>query len=248
MTSAYFYRGLRLEDEGAIVQPSTTVGLDLVEKDEWSLQGYMGTWHSVHDVATGATTQDSTLENWYESDVYFGLTLNAGAWEFGAQYGWFLSPSDAFTTVEELQFTAAYDDSEAMGDFALAPAVMVVIETGEGTSDGFDTGVYAQASIEPDVTLSEDDGLSMSFPMIVGVSLSDYYEHDDGSGSAGNDDFFGFASVGASLAWDLPVSDRYGAWSCHVSANAQFLGDLAKEYNEDDGTVFVVTAGVSVEY
>lgn len=248
LSNAYFYRGLRIEDDGLIAQPWATVGMDLVNNDTWTLQAIAGSWNSWHDEETDAGTDDGTLASWYESDIYFGLTAATGNWEVGAQYGWFVSPSDAFTTVEELQFSVSYDDSECLEDFALAPSAMVIIETGEGTSDGFGKGVYAQVAIEPSLALNEDETLNLSFPVIVGVSASDYYEHDDGEGAAGDDDFFGFASVGATLAFELPVSDRYGAWSCYVGVNAQLLGDLATEYNDDDDTAFVASAGISVEY
>jgi hypothetical protein len=242
-TNAYFFRGLRQEDEGFLAQPWATVGFDIVNSDDWSLQAYVGTWNSLHTEETGAADTEDMIGMWYESDAYLGLTAATGAWELGAQYGWFTSPSSAFTTVEELQFSVAYDDSEAMGAWALSPSVVLVIETGDGTSDGRGKGAYLAGSVAPGFDCTSFEGLAFSFPVIVGVSASDYYEHSDGS-----DDFFGFASAGAKAEYALPGSGRYGAWSCYVACNVLFLGDLAKEINEDEGTAFVVAAGVSMEY
>jgi len=243
LTNAYFSRGLRQEDEGFIAQPWATVGFDLLNNDEWSLQAYAGSWNSLHTEETGAANTEDATGKWYESDAYFGLTATTGNWELGAQYGWFTSPNSAFTTVEELQFSAGYDDSEAMGDWALSPSAVLVIETGDGTSDGLGKGAYLQCSVEPGCECASVEGLAFSVPVIAGFSASDYYEHDDGS-----DDAFGFLSLGAKAEYAPTCSGRYGEWSCYIAVNALFLGDLGKELNDNDGTAFVVSAGVSMEY
>ena len=243
LTNAYFSRGLRQEDEGFIAQPWATVGLDLLNNDAWSLQAYAGSWNSLHTEETGAANTEDSIGKWYESDAYFGLTASTGNWELGAQYGWFTSPNSAFTTVEELQFSASYDDSGAMGEWALAPSAVLVIETGDGTSDGLGKGTYLQCSVEPGCACSAVEGLAFSVPVIAGFSASDYYEHEDGS-----DDAFGFLSVGAKATYTPQCDGRYGEWSCYLAAHALFLGDLGKELNDDDGTALVISAGVSMEY
>lgn len=242
-TNAYFSRGLRQEDKGFLAQPWATVGFDLVNNDDWTLQGYVGVWNSLHSKKTGAANTEESISTWYESDAYFGLTGTTGNWELGAQYGWFTSPNSAFTTVEELQLSASFDDSECMGDWSLSPAVMLVVETGDGTSDGMGKGAYLQCSVEPGCECSTVEGLAFSFPVIAGFSASDYYEHSDES-----DDFLGFVSLGAKASYELPCNKKYGAWSCYLACNVLFLGDLAKEINDDNGTEFVASAGVSMEY
>ncbi|MFO0830353.1 MAG: hypothetical protein U0637_00790 [Phycisphaerales bacterium] len=242
-SNAYYSRGLRQEDGGFLAQPWATVGFDLVNNDGWTLQAYGGSWNSLHSEKTGASNPDETDAAWYESDAYFGVTATAGRWELGAQYGWFTSPSSAFTTVEELQFTASYDDEGALGGWTLGPGAMLVIETGDGTSDGMGKGAYVQLSVEPGCGCGAVEGLGFSFPVIAGFSASDYYER-----AGGGDDFLGFVSVGAKAEYALPCGHRYGEWSCYVAANVLFLGDLAKEVNDGDGSALVVSAGVSMEY
>ncbi len=242
-TNAYFSRGLRQEDDGLVAQPWVTVGFDLITREDWSLQGYVGGWNSLHSEKTGAADTEDSISTWYESDAYFGVTAVAGRWELGAQYGWFTSPNSAFTTVEELQFSAAYDDADALGDWALSPQALLVIETGDGTSDGQGRGTYGALSVEPGCECGWMEGLAFSFPAVAGFSVSDYYEHSDGS-----DDFLGFISVGAKATYTIPCDKRCGDWSCYLGANVLLLGDLAKEVNDNDGTALVVSAGVSMEY
>lgn len=243
LTNAYFSRGLRQEDEGLIVQPWATVGFDLLNSDDWSLQAYVGTWNSLHTEETGAANTEDAIGKWYESDAYFGLAATTGNWELGAQYGWFTSPNSAFTTVEELQLSVCYDDSDALGDWALSPSALLVIETGDGTSDGMGKGAYLQCSVEPGCECSAVEGFAFSLPVIAGFSASDYYEHEDGS-----DDAFGVFSMGIKSTYTIPCSGRFGEWSCYLAAHVLFLGDLGKEWNDDDGTAVVIAAGVSMEY
>lgn len=245
VTGAYYSRGLRQEDRGILGQPYATVGFDFYRGDDWSWQAYVGTWNSVHDRKTGAATSDESRRSWYEADAYFGVTAEAGEWSLGVQYGWFLSPNDAFTTVEELQLSASYDDSEDLGKWALAPNVTLIIETGDGTSDGQQKGGYLQLGIEPGYDFEQEtlESLRFSVPVFVGLSAWDYYQKADGS-----DDFFGYASIGAKLSADLYSSDEWGTLSAYVSGNYLFLGDMASEGNDEEDTAFVWSAGLSYSY
>jgi hypothetical protein len=245
VTNAYFWRGLRQEDEGVIFQPYASASVDLWSNDDFVLQGFVGTWNSAHSEDTGASATDDAIRSWYESDVYFGLTATTGRWKFGAQYAWFLSPNNAFATVQELQFSASLNDGDWLGEWAMSPSATVVIETGDGTSDGQEKGVYLQLGIEPGFNVESEslDGLRISVPIMVGLSAKDYYE--DGAGS---DEFFGFASAGVKASLALPVNQKYGAWSAYVSANALLLGDVGATLNEDEDTDFVLAAGVSMSY
>ncbi|MFO0856217.1 MAG: hypothetical protein U0640_02530 [Phycisphaerales bacterium] len=245
LTGAYYSRGLRQEDRGVIAQPYATVGLDFFRGEDWNWQAYVGTWNSIHDRKTGAATPDESRAAWYEADAYFGVTAETGKWTLGAQYGWFLSPNDAFTTVEELQFSASYDDSEAMGAWAMSPNATLVIETGDGTSDGFEKGAYLQLGVEPSYEFEQKtfESLSISAPIIVGLSAWDYYQESDDE-----DNFFGFASVGVKLSADLYTSDEWGSVSAYVAGNYLLLGDMASQVNDDEDTAFVWSAGISYSY
>jgi hypothetical protein len=249
-TNAYYSRGLRQEDRGFIAQPYANVGIDLIQNDSWTLQSYVGTWNSVHDRATGADSEDDSLKKWYEADLYFGLTATLEDWTIGAQYGWFYSPNDAFTTVEELQFTLTYNHEDwlklpLLKGLLQNPTLTVVIETGDGTSDGIKKGIYGQLSFEPghDFDLGDDWTLRASAPLVVGFSIKDYYQDENG-----DDEFFGYFSVGGKLALELPINPKYGDWSAYVGANLVVLGDYASTTNDDEDTAWVFTSGFSMSY
>lgn len=244
-TNAYYSRGLRQEDRGVIAQPYATVGLDFYRSDDWNLQAYLGTWNSLHDRKTGSGTEDSTLENWYEVDAYFGLTAEYDRWTLGGQYGWFISPNDAFTTVQELQFSASYDDADHLGAWALAPNATLVIETGDGTSDGLEKGAYLQLGVEPgyDFEQSTVESLRLSAPIIVGLSAWDYYQQ-----SESEDDFFGFFSVGCKCSVGLLTSDEWGELSAYAAINLLVLGDYASQVNDDEDTEVVWSVGLAYSY
>jgi len=249
-TNRYFFRGIVQERQGFISQPWAALNIDLVKNDDWTLQGVLGTWNSIHDTATNAASSDQIVSKWYESDVYGGLSLSAGKWSGKAIYAFYTSPSGAFETVQEIIFTGAYDDTEALGAWALHPSVSLAVETGSNFSDGASAkrGIYLEPSISPGFTL--DDGIGgvfkgtvVSFPLTLGLSLSDYYE--DG---AGDDDTFGFFSVGAKAAIPLDMPSGFGAWTLNLGVQGLFLGDHTKQYNSGDDAEFIATAGVSIAF
>lgn len=249
-TNRYYFRGIVQERSGFITQPWAALTVDLVTNDTWELQGILGTWNSFHDTATNATSTDSFVSKWYESDFYASLAFSTGNWSAKATYTVYASPSDAFETVQDLTFTLGYDDSELLGAWALNPALTLAVETGSNFADGASTnrGVYLEPSICPGFTL--DDGIggvlkgtSISFPLAIGLSLSDYYE--DG---AGDDDTFGFLSVGAKAAIPLDLCEGLGSWSLNLGVQGIFLGDNTKAYNSGHESEFVATAGLSIEF
>lgn len=246
-TNAYYSRGLRQEDRGLLWQPFATVGIDVIRTDDYTLTPYIGTWHSFHDRATGSGTDDGTLDKWYEADFYFGVNATKGAWTFGAQYGWFASPNDAFTTVEELQLSVSFDDTDHLGAWSMQPNITLIIETGDGTSDGFEKGGYLQLGVTPGFDLgTRADGealVRIDLPVTVGLSAWDYYQTADDE-----DELFGFASIGVKFTYELPIDDKFGAWSVYASVTGALLGDMAADVNDDEDTVGILSAGVGVEF
>jgi hypothetical protein len=244
-TNAYYWRGFRQEDRGFIAQPFASIGVDVWQGEEWALQAFVGTWNSVHDRATLAATTDEVVKKWYESDYYFGLSASVGKWTLSAQYNWYSSPSNAFTTVEEAQVTAMYNDADDLGAFALGPLASLAFETGEGTSDGQDEGVYLQLGVEPgvDAELSDRWTVRFSAPITLGLSLKDYFQD-----ATGEDELFGYLSVGAKASAQLPVSDRYGTWKAYLSGAYHILGDSTSAINDNEDTAFAFAMGVSVAY
>lgn len=49
-------------------------------------------------------------------------------------------------------------------------------------------------------------------------------------------------------SYALPVDDKFGAWTLYASATGALLGDMAADVNDDEDTVGILSAGISVEY
>jgi hypothetical protein len=243
ITNKYFFRGLLQEDNGFIGQPWFDISVDLVERDGWTLSANVGTWSSFHGESDTAGTTDSLMKHWYEADLYAGLEFGVSGWSFGASYNAYTSPSDAFSTVSEIDLTVSYDDGSLWGesDFALNPHLTVAIETHDrgGSEDS-----YLELGVEPswDVYVS-DTKLSLAVPLTVGLGLDDYYVK-----SNGDDEAFGFFDAGVTLGVPLPIPDRFGAWTLSGGVHLLFLGDAAREVNDDDEFEVIGVIGVSLSF
>ena len=244
-TNAYYFRGFLQEDSGFIVQPWADLAFDIYQADGASINVQAGSWSSFHGEATGAGTSDEFVEHWYEADLYAGMGATVGPWTIDALYYFFLSPSDAFGTIDEFTLTLGLDDSEWMGAWALNPHLLLAVETGSNATDGFDNGVYLELGIEPGWTT--DGGtlrdVEVSFPLVVGLSLSDYYE-----GENGEDEVFGYFAFGAVVTVPLGEESAWGAWALTLSAQILYLGDAASSFNNDDDIEGIGAVGVSVSF
>lgn len=243
-TTKYYFRGIRQEDSGFIIQPFADAALDLVRSDAATLSAKIGVWNSFHGEATGATTGDSFVKHWYECDLYAGLGFTVGKWALDARYYFYTSPSDAFGTVEEFDFGASFDDSEYLGAWSLKPSVVLAVETGSNAADGATNGTYLQLGISPGFTFDADPfkGIAVSFPVTLGLSLSNYYEADD------DNDAFGYVSVAAKVSIPLGEGGSWGAWALNASVQGLFLGDAAESISGGDDAEFIATVGVSVSF
>jgi hypothetical protein len=239
-TNAYFYRGIRQQDKGLIVQPAARLTTRLVDDAEVKLDGFLGTWNSFGP--NGGTQTGALVEDWYESDLYAGFTLSHGKLSLTTSYTFLTSPSDAFQTVEELGFTLALDDSDWMKAWALKPYATLAIETGSNGSDGpdLDNGAYLELGIAPG--FSFDMGktpVTLTFPASVGLSLSDYYQN-----AGGSDDTFGFAQIGAKASIPLGEPGRFGTWTLNAGVSVLLLGDHTKAFNNGDDTEVIGSVGL----
>lgn len=241
--SAYYFRGLLQEDSGFILQPWLDVGIELTEGDDWSLTGNIGIWNSIHGDDDTAGTTDNYLKHLYETDWYAGLGLDIGSWSLGATYVLYTSPSDAFGTIGEVDLSAGYDDSSLWGDsgFALNPSVTAAFEVDD---DAGSEDAYLQLGIEPGASYDlSGTTIDFAFPVVVGLSLDDYYLD-----SNGDEDFFGYVETGIDASIPLGVPARYGAWSLNGGVHLLFLGDAAETVNNGDDFEVVGHLGLSISY
>lgn len=249
-TTAYFFRGFRQEDRGFIIQPGGELGIDLHSSDSFSIGAIAGIWNSFHDRATGADENEDITDKWYEADLYAGLGGTIGNFGFSVLYITYTSPSDAWETIDEVATTLTYDDSAWWGEsgFTLTPSLTFGWEVGSNFTDGADAerGLYLQPGITPafeidDVPLVDTVGLS--FPITVGLSLDEYYED-----AAGEDETFGFFSVGAKASIALPVPSAYGNWTLSGGAQLLILGDTTSTINDDEDTALIGSVGLTIAF
>lgn len=246
-TTAYIFRGILQERNGFIWQPSAEVGFNLYEGDEnsafSSIDLGVGVWNSFQSNKTGAVSGPSNL---YETDIYPSLSMSfPNHLELSLTYYVYTSPNGAFDTVQNFDMGLAYDDTELWGgDFSMAPSITVSFET-DGTNFGDQQGSWLGLNAAPTfVAFAEAEyPLTLSVPLALGLSISDYYEIDR------EDDTFGFFSFGLSGSVPLAfIPADYGAWSAYAGINVYVLGDNLKEANLGDSPFPVATGGIRFDY
>ena len=232
ITTAYFFRGILQERDGFITEPYGEIGLTLFQSEEGpvnSISLFGGVWNSIHSEETGAATSPNAL---YETDWYGGvqavLAKNLTTRLF---YTFYTSPNDAFKTVQEVDFSAAYDDSDLLGAFSLKPSFLVGSEI-NNTAFGAKEGTYIELGAGPglDIIKSETYPVNLSFPLKLGLSAEDYYEDANG-----NDDTFGYFSGGLKLGVPLAfIPEDYGSWSASAGVTFLALGNHTGDLNNSD--------------
>ncbi|MEO8602794.1 MAG: hypothetical protein ABI629_09475 [bacterium] len=248
-TTAYVFRGIVLERDGFIWQPSADIALKVYEGDGFLKTASLnfGIWNSVQSEHTDA--RGTGPSNLYETDYYPGFTLG---WSPGIEtsltYTIYTSPNGAFSTVQQLDLGLAYDDSELLGPFAFSPTATFSFEL-ENTSFGNKKGDYFELTGEPGIDLSlpfDPDGnypITASLPLALGLSMNDYYE--DGT----HNQTFGFFSFGVGLSMPLSfIPKDLGAWSVGTAINVYCLSQTLKQVAENDNPFPVGTASISMEY
>lgn len=243
VTTAYYWRGYLCEDSGLIAQPYADLALDVWRGEDATVSLLLGTWHSIHGMATDAGVSGSS-RYWYEADFYAGAALVLGDVTVEARYSVYTSPSDAWDALREVSLSLAYDDSEPLGAWALSPTVLLGVETGPASIDGGRNGVFLQLGVSPGFSfdLGPLKEVEMTFPAAVGLSLSNYFEGD------GSNDAFGFASLGAAVDVPLNVPESWGSWTLSAGVQVLLLGDVLADVNDGDEAEVIGTAGVSVEF
>ncbi len=247
-TSAYFFRGIQQENQGAIGEPYLELAMPVYEGEGTvrSLDLTLGQWNSLHDGPTGSGGPQSM---WYENDLYVGLTAHMDErWSAGAVYTAYYSPNGRFGTVQEIAFALDYDDRDQLGTSfpALQPSLLVAFETsGQADATG-KSGTYAELGVAPSWSLGSVGELevSLTVPVKVGLSLGHYYQ----SPTAG-DSTLGYVDVGAVVGAPLSfLPGRMGPWAGTLGLHALFLGDSNKELNQNEETKLLVTCGLSTTF
>jgi len=264
--TAYITRGVLLENEGFIAQPTAELDFTLFQKDDakWlnNVTAIIGIWNSLHSHQEFA--QHDRLSSWYEFDWYAGLGFNITP-ELNASvlYQEFTSPSGAFGTCKNIQGKLAYNDTNLWAKsapwpgFSLSPYLILLGETNGKCGTGDQEGIYLETGIAPSYTIAPDSKfpVTLAVPLTVGLGFDHFYGSDQATGFATNETL-GFVSAGlvASIPLTALQEAGYGAWKVSVGGYYYYLGDGVREF---DGTVgaggggdneWVGTAGFSVAF
>jgi hypothetical protein len=248
-TTDYYFRGILQEDKDYIFQPYGEITFKLLEGGPafGNLGLTIGTWNSLHGGPTGVDGNNTDPDLWYESDFYTKL-----GWTFledftsAVIYTAYMSPNDRFGTVQEVAFSLGYNDSKLLGPFALNPSLLLAFEFKGQADAGNHRGVYLQAGISPGYTFNAGGSypVTLSVPLLVGLSVSEYYEF-----GTGDDDTFGFFQGGVTLAVPLAfVPASFGTWTVKGGLSVLQLGDNLKAINNSDRTEVIGTIGLAFTY
>jgi len=217
-TNAYFFRGIPQDDTGVIMWPTGDLGFALFSGKGAvrSIGINVGMWNSLHTGSAGSDGPSGKL--WYESDFYttvgFGLAKGTTA---GVTYTAYTSPNGSFNTVKEISFKVAVDDGGALGKFAVKPYMLLAHELDGQADGGAHEGTYLELGVGPGYSRSK---FTVTVPIKVGLSLSDYYE------GATGDDTFGFLSVAGIAAVPITrAATRFGSWNIHGGVEFLMLGE-----------------------
>jgi hypothetical protein len=243
----YMFRGIRQNSTGFVTWPAFDLGLAAYSGDGGlkSVSINFGTWNSLNSGDTGADGPSGKL--WYESDFYatVGFGFGGGS-SFSTTYTAYTSPNSGFTTVKEIMFKYALDDSGYLGKAAVKPYLAIAqefdtdIATGQADG-GASAGTYMEIGFAPGYAASR---ASIAFPIKIGLSLSDYYENP----LTGEDSKFGYFSIAGIVTVPLGGTTSFGSWNIHGGVEYQALGDTTKFFNGDEGNQVIGSFGLGFSY
>jgi len=238
--NAYFFRGIPQDDTGVVMWPSGDLGFALFSGDGAfkSFGVNIGTWNSLHTGSAGSDGPSGKL--WYESDFYAGASLGFGKGStVGVTYTAYTSPNGLFGTVKEISFKLAVDDSGLLGAAAVKPYLVLAQELDGQADGGANEGTYLEVGIGPGYSLSR---MTLTVPMKVGLSVSDYYE-----GAAGDDTFGFFSVAGVVTVPFASAPTKFGSWNIHGGVEFLMLGDR-NEAVFGDSSYVIGSIGIGLSY
>ena len=229
IVNQYFFRGIVQETGGFIAQPFLDGSISLGAASITA-----GTWSSLHSAQPDDCCFAGAPMSFYETDFYAGIGGAAGPVGLDVTYTAYMSPRGSWGTVKELALGFSLDN-------VAAPYATVAFEV-SGNAAGDSGGTYFELGIEPSAPL-DDAPVSLSFPVAIGLSPSNYYN------PGGVNHAFGFFSAGASIGIPLNVPEGYGEWGLGLGVSALVFGEGLKQINGDDsGAKLIALFGLSLGY
>ena len=246
----YYFRGIVQETRDYIIQPYGDLTFKLWDGVPafGNLALTIGTWNSLHGGPTGVEGPNTDPKMWYESDFYtkVGWTMFED-FSAGIIYTAYMSPNDFFSTTQELALGLGFNDSKLLGPFALNPSLLLAFEVKGQADAGDHKGIYLQLGLAPSYTFNAESKypLTLSIPLILGLSLDDYYEFGTGSDST-----FGYFQGGVGLAVPLAfLPASFGSWQIKTGVNVLHLNGKLRDVNKGrDSTEIIGTVGIAFTY
>ena len=248
--SEYFFRGIAQQVGGANFQPYGSVAFKLVEHAGplTALTATPGIWNNWH-AGDGNLVDPVDPKFWYEADLYFTLAATLEAVTVGLTYTAYTSPNDSFATVQELALGLSLNDSkwfQWFEGFALNPTLLLAGEFSGQADAGATRGVYLQLGLNPGYTFAAESTtpVTLSFPVTLGLSVSNYYEFATGDNPA-----FGYVQFGPAVTLALGFMPKsFGTWVVKGALEVLVLGDTLETLNDNDAFKPIGRIGVAVVY
>ena len=207
-----------------------------------------GIWNNWH-AGDGNLVDPVDPKFWYEADLYFTLAAMLEAVTVGLTYTAYTSPNDSFATVQELALGLSLNDSkwfQWFEGFALNPTLLLAGEFSGQADAGATRGVYLQLGLNPGYTFAAESTtpVTLSFPVTLGLSVSNYYEFATGDNPA-----FGYVQFGPAVTLALGFMPKsFGTWVVKGALELLVLGDTLETLNDNDAFKPIGRIGVAVVY
>jgi hypothetical protein len=223
-------RGLIVEDEGLVFQPSLNLYFNLYQGDGplSSVTAWLGAWNSVH-TKNRPVPPGTTLPNWNEIDFLSGLSFTfLKDWTASISYQYWMSPANAFSAASLLELQLAYSDhflaDLVQAKMSLNPYVRILIELhNKVTVLSTDESFNVEVGMVPKYVLyvSGSYPLTIELPTFLTFPGNDFYTENSVPGVFGTG-----LRVTAPLT---SVPKRYGIWKVYAG--------LVYEHLFNDGIV-----------
>jgi hypothetical protein len=186
-----------------------------------------------------------TGSDWYQAELMFGAVVRWHDLWCDFKYTLYAYPSGFFFPIQELGGKLSYDVADcwrhpaADTQFFLRPYVGLYQETFNHYDD---VGTYFEVGLEPSFRCEVwGQRVGITLPVVVGMSLDNYYVAADGS-----NEFLGYVSLGAVATMSLPLPSKFGNW--YVTGSVTYYRLIAKSLQVIDGTSDEVVGKVGISF
>ena len=237
-TNNYYFRGVKQETTGVLVQPSGDFDLCFFHNNKALVSDVRvvgGFFDSIQTVNPSTRIGDSSA--WYESDLSGGAGVTvANVLNLDVSYVGFSSPSGSFKASQEVDLRGSLNDhdlwtntffSKLPNFTGFRPYGLYAYELSGHLANRATTGTSGASYLELGVNPGFDvyKHCVLTVPVKTGFSLDNYYNEGNGLN-------FGYVSLGVQL--EVPVVEHVSAV---VGVDGEFLGSDVKGVNGDGKNV-----------